>query len=466
MKRRSLFLSIAFGIALTGLLLVALDHGDSTTYAMAEPSLTAGEFEQGIRDEMQDEVSQAHIVVQFSDGDIAVRPVTWTGTITRVSLLRRAGFDVETNATGFICSIDGNGCPVANCFGCGDNNWVQGQWAGTAWAEPFPFPAPSDGDVFGFRNDPDWGLTGKLPGAPAFVAASDALEWMRDYQLSDGSYPSWSGPIAGSTRALIALGAAGYDPAEWGDPSLLTFLTVTSRTQTADFAATSASSAGKLAIGAAWTDQVVTDFASINLPISITAYYSPTTGAYGAGSGDTAWAMLGLHASGENIPTQAVEFLKSVQNADGGWAWNEWGTTSEVQHTALCIQALLAAGEPLTTTEASNALAFIESAENPDGGYGYTAGGDSDLNTTAYVLQTLLATEPRPECNWCAEIRLRYLLSKQETDGSYAGFSPLYSVQEAVPVLMHRPYSPVGSWSYDCYVDYLPLVTSGHDSGS
>ena len=60
--------------------------------------------------------------------------------------------------------------------------------------------------------------------------------------------------------------------------------------------------AGKLAVGAAWTGQTVTDFAGINLPISLTAYYSPTTGGYGAGSGDTAWAVLGLAAMGETDP--------------------------------------------------------------------------------------------------------------------------------------------------------------------
>jgi hypothetical protein len=417
----------------------------------------------------QDTMNSAHLVVQFSDGDTAVRPVTWTGTISRVGALKSAGFAVEhTGDT--VCSIDGDGCPATDCW-CADNLWAQGQWAGTTWDDSaWPPPNPTDSDVVAFRNGTqpdysDWGLKGFLPGAPTYVAASDAAEWMRDQQQSDGSYPSWAGPIAGSVRSLIALHSVGYDPDEWGSPSLLNFLTVVSKTETANYAATGAAEAGRLALGAAWTDQTVTDFAGINLPVSITTYYSPTSGAYGDGSGDTAWAMLGLHAAGDDIPTQTVSFLKGVQNTDGGWSWNEWGTDSEVQHTALCIQALLAAGEPVTSTELADALSLIESGKNSDGGYGYMVGDASDLNTTVYVIQSLLAAGQDPVGNWCATTQCRYLFSKQEANGSFPGYAPLYSVQEAIPALMHRPYGPLAPWTYNCYANYLPLVANNVSSG-
>jgi hypothetical protein len=208
----------------------------------------------------------------------------------------------------------------------------------------------------------------------------------------------------------------------------------------------------------------VTDFADINLPISITAYYSPTSGAYGDGSGDTAWAILGLDAAGEDIPSKTIDFLKSVQNTDGGWAWNEWGATSEVQHTAFCVQALLAAGEPVTSTEIADALSYIESGRNDDGGYGYTVGSESELNTTAYVIQSLLSAGQDPVGNWCATTRLRYLFSQQAEDGRFLGVSPLYATQEAIPALMHRPYGPLASWTYNCYVNYLPLMAKNVSS--
>lgn len=469
MNQRKLAFSVALGAMLTLGLLVGFNLSHDPAMASDEHLGTIGQTNPSGVVRAQDTVSSAHVVVQFSDGDTTVRPVTWTGTITRIAALEAAGFDVVSTGD-TVCRIEGDGCPITDCF-CLDNWWGQGEWADPVWDESFPPPGERvpplvDGDVIAFRNGVfDFGLNGKLPGAPTYVAASDALEWMLDQQQSDGSYPSFSGAIAGSARALVALGSAGYDPSEWGSPSLLDFLTAISKTETADYAATGAAEAGRLAVGAAWTGQTVTDFADINLPISITTYYSPTSGSYGDGSGDTAWALLGLHAAGEDVPTQTIGFLKSVQNADGGWAWNEWGATSEIQHTALCIQALLVAGEPVTSTEMAEALAYIESGRNSDGGYGYMVGTESELNTTAYVIQSLLSAGQDPVGNWCTATRCRYLFSQQAGDGSFPGSSPLYSVQEAIPALMHRPYGPLASWTYNCYANYLPLVAKNVSSG-
>jgi hypothetical protein len=322
-----------------------------------------------------------------------------------------------------------------------------------------------NGDVIAFRmatqpDYSDWGVAGRLPSAPTYVAAADALEWMRTQQQPDGSYADSLGKIGASNRALIALGSAGYDPAEWGDPDLLSFLTVLSKTETIEYAAESAGRAGKLTLGVAWTGQSVTNFVGINLPISITTFYSPTTGAYGDGSGDTAWASLGLYAAGEAIPDKTVAFLASMQNEDGGWSWNEWGATSETQHTATCVQAMLAAGEPATSTVVTKALTFLRRAQNADGGWPYTVPGDSDIGSTASVLQAFLSAGETPPGNWCAALQNKHLVAVQEADGSYPGFSPLYATHDAIPSLMQRPYGPLAVWSYNCYGSYLPLLFS------
>jgi hypothetical protein len=177
--------------------------------------------------------------------------------------------------------------------------------------------------------------------------------------------------------------------------------------------------------------------------------------------------MLGLYAMDEAIPAQAVAFLKSVQNADGGWAWNEWGLSSETQHTATCLQALLAAGEEPSATEVISALAFIDSARNADGGYSYMASGDSDVSSSAYVLQAQLSAGQSPAGqspmdSWCSSVQGMYLMSVQESDGSYPGYSALYATQEVIPSLMHRPLGPLAEWSYNCYADYMPVVVTGH----
>jgi hypothetical protein len=393
----------------------------------------------------------------------AVRPISWTDTISRITALNLAGFLVE-NSGDVVCSINGEGCPASDCF-CPDNLWAQGQWAGTAWnGADWPPPSVEDGDVIVFRNATqpdysDWGVTGWLPAAPVYVSASDALQWMADQQQPDGSYGDAFGKAGASIRALIALGSAAYDPAEWGTPSLLDYLTVVSPTETVEYVASSAAAAGKVAIGAAWTQQVVTDFVGINLPISITTFYSPTTGAYGGGSGDTAWAVLGLYAAGEAIPANTSEFLKSVQKADGGWSWNEFGSTGDTQQTATVVQALLATGEPVTSTVIADALAFIAGAKNDDGGYAYAPPGASDVDSTAFAIQGLLSAGSETAGNWCATMQLRYLLSVQEPDGSMPGYSPLYATQESIPAFMHQPFGPLADWTYNCYFTYLPLIS-------
>jgi len=445
-RKNRLYLTIA---VVTALLLVAvLFNGVSAQKSLAESAAPGS----------------AVVVVQFADGHTAVRQVTWTGTISRPLALQAAGFVIESSGD-VVCSIEGEECPASDCF-CASNLWAQGQWAGTAWdSEAWPPPNVVDGDVIAFRNGTkpdysDWGLTGFLPAAPTYVAASKALEWMRGQQQSNGGYHDGFDPIGASVRGLLAVGSAGYDPAKWGNPSLFDFLTVVSRTATIQYAAQSASGVGKLTIGAAWAHQTVTDFAGINLPISITSFYNPTTGAYGNGSGDTAWAMLGLHAAGEAIPAQAVAFLKSVQNADGGWAWNEWGKTSETQHTATVVQALLAASEPVGSAEVSKALAFIRSNRNSDGGYGYQSGDASDVDTTAFAVQALLSAAASPGGNWCATVQCDYLLSQQASDGSYLfyGAPSLYTTQEVIPALMHRPYGPLADWQYNCHFVYFPVM--------
>jgi hypothetical protein len=285
---------------------------------------------------------------------------------------------------------------------------------------------------------------------------------MRDQQQADGSYVDAAGAIGPSTRALLVLGASGFDPDEWGSPSLLSFMTVVSRTETADYAAAGAAEAGKLAVGAAWTGQDVHDFAGVDLPVAVSGYFSATTGGYGDGSGDTVWAMLGLAAMDEPIPAEAVAFLKSVQNADGGWAWNEWGTSSESQHTATVVQALLAAGESAASPEIASALAFIASTKNDDGGYAYMVGGPSDVGSTAAVVQAQLSTGYRSGGNWCAVVDQLYLLNLQLPDGSYPGsVSELYSTQEVIPALMQRPFGPLADYTYNCFGLYLPGVWVG-----
>ncbi len=393
--------------------------------------------------------ASAHLVVQFADDAAQVRPVSWSGELTRVQALELAGYDVVSDAEGeAICSIQGQGCPANDCF-CADNLWAQGQWDGDDWnTDAWPPPAVAEGDVLAFRlgaqpDYSDWGLSGHLLDAPSYVAASEALAWLRTQQGDDGGYDDGFDPIGASVRSLLALGAAGHDPHAWGDPSLSHYLFDSEAERTRAYAQGSAAAAGKLAIAAQWAGLNPMDLAGLDLANEIEASFDPDMGAYGGGSGDTAWAVLGLYAMEQPIPAGVVAFFQDAQLDDGGWSWNELQSESEIQHTAIVIQSLLAAGAPPDGTVVSRALTLVHDAVNPDGGYPYQPSGDSDLGTTAAVVQALLSVGHKTNNGEALDAAHAYLLSMQQEDGSLEAWSPLYATQEVIPALMGRTFGPL-----------------------
>ncbi len=59
----------------------------------------------------------------------------------------------------------------------------------------------------------------------------------------------------------------------------------------------------------------------MNLAISLTQRYSATTGLYGGSVWDQAWAMIGLRATGDAVPINAISALSNTQATGGGWGF-------------------------------------------------------------------------------------------------------------------------------------------------
>ena len=391
----------------------------------------------------------AHVVIQFADGQTHLRTISWSGELTRVQALELAGYAVASDAAGeAICSIAGQGCPAQDCF-CPANLWAQGQWDGEGWnGEAWPPPPVQAGDLIAFRlgghpDYSDWGLAGHLADASGYLAADRALEWLRSQQGPDGGYDDGLNPVGAAVRSLLALGAAGYEPAAWGSPSLDAYLTQSAASDVVAYAESSAAASGKLAVAVAWAGQNPASYAGLDLPALIAGTFDAATGAYGGGSGDTAWAVLGLYAAGQPIPQRVVAFFEGSQLGDGGWAWNEMQPQGEVQHTAVVIQALLAAGAPRDGDAIARAMAFVRQTANPDGGYPYQAPGESDLGSTAAVIQALLSVGAVGDDAEALAAAQRYLQSQQDADGSLRAWSPLYATQECLPALMGRTFGPL-----------------------
>ncbi|GAA0665584.1 terpene cyclase/mutase family protein [Streptomyces thermocarboxydovorans] len=113
-------------------------------------------------------------------------------------------------------------------------------------------------------------------------------------------------------------------------------------------------------------------------------------------------ALLAQDAAGVKPPKAAVDWLTGQQCADGSFAPYRADTSRacdaktpvDTNQTAAAVQALAALGGHDKAT--GKAVDWLKSIQNKDGGWGYTAGGPSDANSTSVVIGALAATGEKP----------------------------------------------------------------------
>ncbi|MFD6322691.1 prenyltransferase/squalene oxidase repeat-containing protein [Streptomyces sp. NPDC058442] len=113
-------------------------------------------------------------------------------------------------------------------------------------------------------------------------------------------------------------------------------------------------------------------------------------------------ALLAQHTVGVEPPKSSVDWLAGQQCADGSFApyRADTGTACDAKtmvdtnQTAAAVQALAALGGHDAVV--GKAVDWLKSVQNKDGGWGYMAGGDSDANSTSVVIGALAATGEKP----------------------------------------------------------------------
>ena len=182
-----------------------------------------------------------------------------------------------------------------------------------------------------------------------------------------------------------------------------------------------------------------------------------------------AWQGYPVGAGSSTLNDGAVE----------GWRWGAWGSAMwpakpvtaalSAMGTDTNSTALAAAGEPLSSAVITNGLAYLKTAQNADGGFTYDPasawGTDSDANSTAWILQALLATGQDPaSADWTegANTPISYLLSLQLPDGSFEwqagqGTNQLATVQ-AIPALLGRSFPLRMAQPASCLTFSLPVI--------
>lgn len=169
-------------------------------------------------------------------------------------------------------------------------------------------------------------------------------------------------------------------------------------------------SAATAVIGTAVAPAALADDASPSPSASASSSPSPAvpSGLYGSTDPtyDGVWrqslALLAQHTVGVKPAAKAVDWLTGQQCADGGFAPYRADATAkcdaktmvDTNNTAAAVQALAALGGH--DSETGRAVAWLKSVQNADGGWGYVAGGASDANSTSVVIGTLAATGEKP----------------------------------------------------------------------
>ncbi|MFC8432302.1 prenyltransferase/squalene oxidase repeat-containing protein [Streptomyces sp. NPDC057253] len=125
------------------------------------------------------------------------------------------------------------------------------------------------------------------------------------------------------------------------------------------------------------------------------------SGLYGSGDPtyDGVWrqsyALIALHRVHENPPAAAVEWLAGQQCANGAFPAFRANPAKacdaklmvDTNSTAAAAQALSAVGGH--DSAVTEAVAWLKSVQNKDGGWGYAPGGASDANSTSVVIGAL-----------------------------------------------------------------------------
>ncbi len=286
-------------------------------------------------------------------------------------------------------------------------------------------------------------LHAQTPGASP--AVNQAIAYIRTQQQPDGTFKGFG---AGSTAdAVYALAAAGLQPATFknGGASALAGLRKLAPQATKQ---TGLAAKFLLAAELAGDDQLAQTMRQ-----SVAAAFSPATGLFAKDPTTQALALLAQAPDTKAVPAAALRALKAQQLADGGWSFDGSAATgSDTNTTALALQALMATEGNSTTVR--KGLAYLKGQQNPDGGFPYSQssqyGHDSDANSTAYVIQGLLASgENLQSYAKSGKTPLDRLLAFQNKSGAFRfqdtqADDNAGATYQAVPALLEQSYPYVG----------------------
>ncbi len=277
------------------------------------------------------------------------------------------------------------------------------------------------------------------------AGVEEAAAWLQSQQAADGGFPGVSGESdAGATAdAIIALAAAGNAGVAVELSKAVEFLAANALV----YAQTGPGQSAELVLALVAAGGDPTNVENVN-PLSIVEVSAAgDSGMIGFGPFDHALGVLALVATESDVPASAIEVFRTTRIEDGSWAFDGSTTAGagDTNTTALVIQALVAAGhgdDPIV----AEALEYLKSTQTGSGGFPYQPGQTSngDANSTAIVVQAILAASQDPaSADW--QNAAAALAAFQNPSGAfrYTDDEPddnLFATLQALPAIAGQPY--------------------------
>jgi prenyltransferase beta subunit len=260
------------------------------------------------------------------------------------------------------------------------------------------------------------GLLGALPAwAQEDDSGAQAIAYLQTVQNEDGGFSNgWSpeSDVSSTADAVIAAVAAEEDPQTVFDADPISFL----EAQVEAGNVTAAGQIAKVITATAAAGLDPADFGGTDLVEALLAMQS-NDGLIGTGAFDHCLSMIALENAGSELLDGTVAAAVAAQNDDGGWGFMA-DEASDTNTSGLCLQAFAVTD----STDAIDAgLAYLKAIQNEDAGWPYQSpsdyGTDSDTNSTALIVQALIANdEDLAEWNNPQD----WLLSMQNESGSFS----------------------------------------------
>jgi len=279
-----------------------------------------------------------------------------------------------------------------------------------------------------------------------------ASRWLRAQQDPGGGFPGFDGVLdpGVTTDAAMALFAA-----QESDPAAAASLAAAIaylEQNGAPYAQTGPGQAAKLALAAVTGGRDPRDFGGLDLVAAMTAPLATpvpdgVAGIYGDDLYDHALVLLALAAAGEPAPPEAIDALRVAQAEDGSWSFT--GATDpgagDSNTTALVIQALVATGNGDDPMIAAG-LEGLRAMETVNGQFAFQASDPmlADANSTALAIQAIVAAgqDPSSADQWANAAR--GLTAFQNVSGAfrYQDNDPadnLLATLQAIPAMAGLP---------------------------